>query len=471
MFTSVRGHIVCLLTDLFKQFYTIFIMKRLFLFLTLFTFFHSISFSQRNYAQELIDLMNQGRCIEAREFRSQYADKLPLDDVEYNLYYNWHMANFLNKPDSAAIYMKDLIANHEFFLGSAIPSFYMGPLRYYIENQEFEKCIKLLDRAIDFFNRNPFDYEYDFVKNSITHYEKLKTTMQARALNEPRIRIERHKRKKDDVIKLNDGKAVLFNAMYNGVEVETLLHPGTSDCFMITKNLAEKIGIKAFPTDYGIVIEIPDVSTKTSWGMLDCVDLKNVKLYNMPVVILDQKPVNIPDSVDDLTLLDTKSLLSDDLIIMGTQAMRLIGKIELDRTKEAILSFPENTQENDAENSPNIFFKDNMLHTQMKINEQSFMGRVTLFDSFLNILPSFYEKNKNYIEIDSIRETEASRQFVKNAKIYFDGKYIKHLDDDVVITDKSNLNSADGRVGMSFLFGLGTKVVIDFQKMRIEGKD
>jgi hypothetical protein len=380
------------------------------------------------------------------------------------------MANFLNKPDSAAIYMEDLLANHEFFLGSAIPSFYVGPLRYYIENQEFEKCIKLLDRAIDFFNRNPFDYEYDFVKNSITHYEKLKTTMQARALNESRIRIERCK--KNDVIKLNDEKAVLFNAMYNGVEVETLLHPGTSGCFMITKNLAEKIGVKAFPTGYGIVIEIPGASTKTSWGMLDCVDLKNVKLYNMPVVILDQESVNIPDSVDNLTLLDTKSLLSDDLIMMGTQAMRLIGKIELDRTKDATLSFLENTKENDAENSPNIFFKDNMLHTQMKINEQSFMGRVTLFDSFLSILPPFYEKNKNYIEIDSIRETDVSRQFVKNAKIYFDGKYMKHLNDDVVITDKiRNTNPADGRVGMSFLFGLGTKVVIDFQKMRIEGKD
>lgn len=75
-------------------------MQRILLTLLLSVSFTLSSFAQRNYPQELISLIEQGRCFEAREYRSQYADKLPLADKTFDVFYKAHMALFFNKPDS-----------------------------------------------------------------------------------------------------------------------------------------------------------------------------------------------------------------------------------------------------------------------------------------------------------------------------------------------------------------------------------
>lgn len=85
-------------------------MKRIILILLLLPFI-SVTFAQRNYAQELVNLMQQGRCFDAREFRMQYSDKLPSNDKALDLLYKFHMALFFNKSDSAAIYLENVFSN------------------------------------------------------------------------------------------------------------------------------------------------------------------------------------------------------------------------------------------------------------------------------------------------------------------------------------------------------------------------
>lgn len=70
-------------------------MKRVLLILSLLICSITSSFGQRNYAQELVDLLRQGKCFEALEFREQYANRLPLHDEAFDLLYKSHMSLFL----------------------------------------------------------------------------------------------------------------------------------------------------------------------------------------------------------------------------------------------------------------------------------------------------------------------------------------------------------------------------------------
>uniref|UniRef100_UPI00260F7143 hypothetical protein n=1 Tax=uncultured Dysgonomonas sp. TaxID=206096 RepID=UPI00260F7143 len=39
-------------------------------------------FAQRNYGQELVNLLNEGKCFEAHDFKKQYKDSMPKSPVE-----------------------------------------------------------------------------------------------------------------------------------------------------------------------------------------------------------------------------------------------------------------------------------------------------------------------------------------------------------------------------------------------------
>ena len=89
-------------------------------------FFSSLLFvstsllAQRNYGQELVNLLDGGKCFEARDFKKQYTDSMPenfTNNAFVALYYNYKMASFLNKPDSSAIYLHHLVTDYESILG------------------------------------------------------------------------------------------------------------------------------------------------------------------------------------------------------------------------------------------------------------------------------------------------------------------------------------------------------------------
>lgn len=165
------------------------------------------TFAQRNYAQELIDLMEQGKCFEARDLRRQYPEYLPLHDKAYDLVYKSNMAIFFNKPDSISIYLEDLTTNYEPAIGPGIGAFYRKLLQMYDDTQQFEKGIKLCDKIIDYFNRNPFGLAPDMVQNEILRMVNAKSSFEYRNANEPRRRMIRSSNK-NSFIKLKDSKYI-----------------------------------------------------------------------------------------------------------------------------------------------------------------------------------------------------------------------------------------------------------------------
>lgn len=451
-------------------------MKKNIFILFLCTFSMHSSFAQRNYAQELLDLLQQNKCFEARDLCAQYADKLPLNDRTFSLAYKSQMALFFNKPDSASIYLEDMIANHEFALGPAIGSFYGKLLQIYDDTQQFEKGIKVCDKAFAYFNRNPFGLAPDFVRNEIHQVENAKSSFQKRNVNEPRRRVERIKNK-NAIIKLKDSNYIQFDAMYNNIPVQTWFDTGVSTFFIVTKKIAEEIGVRIVDTTQDSIKIMNGVPIKALAGIIDCIDLKSVKLYNIPVMIHEEYFPHMSDT------LDRDAKLNDRQIIMGLPTMKMIGMIEFNWENRTVC-FPESVEKAVTNGSSNIFVTNNNLYQRLKVNGLNYVGHVdTGDDDFVNMTFSFYEKNKSHIEIDSVAEKKVLNHYrgtgaffnvpyeiVKDSKIYFNGQNVNSNMRNVLISDGTllHLNTFDGTIGVDFFTHLGPKVIFDFNNMEIK---
>lgn len=111
--------------------------KLLFIFLAIFAY-ATPSFGQKDYVEQLYDLLHQSKAFEARDFYLKHRDVMPDNDPVFDLIYKSTMAQFLNKPDSAALYLENLIGAHEWQLGPNIIVHYKNLLSLYSEMQRFE---------------------------------------------------------------------------------------------------------------------------------------------------------------------------------------------------------------------------------------------------------------------------------------------------------------------------------------------
>lgn len=458
-------------------------MRRFFSTLFLFVAVALSSFAQRNYAQELVDLVQQGRCFEAREFRRQYSDYLPKNDKLFDLLYNSNMALYFNKPDSAIIYLEDMLTNHEFVIGPMVGSYYGKLLQSYEDLQQFDKGIELCDRIVAYFNRNPFDFTSDFVREQIESIKKIKSSFIEKS-NAPQIRIERNKSDEDQALKLKESDYIRFNANYNGIEVGTWFDTGVTDYFIIYKGLADEIGVKITDKVQDSIKMINGVPKNAYRGVIDSIDLGSVKLYNVPVMVfLNNFDSHLPDTLNDDIKSGFKSAFNDKHIIMGLLTMKMIGKIEFDRDKRTV-SFPKNTKDPVTNNSSNIFFIGNNPYMRLKINGLNYVGHLdTGADDFLILSSSYYDRNKTDIPIDTIIQKKplsffsmtsalqnVPHEIVKDAIIYSNGKQINQNGFSVLVLDRSSfMNLLDGIVGVNFFKMLGRKVSFDFDNMKVEG--
>lgn len=441
------------------------------------------SFAQRNFAQELIDLMQQGKCFEARELRRQYSEYLPLNDKTYDLVYKSHMAMFFNKPDSISFYLENLTTHHELAMGPVIAAYYGKLLQVYDDTQQFEKGMKVCDRIIAYFRNNPFNLAPDFVNNEIQQMESTKASFEYRNANEPRRRVERTSNK-NAVTKLKDSNHIRFEAAYNGVPMQTWFDTGVSAYLLMTKAIAEEIGVRIVDKDTPKFIN--GVQTDAWAGIVDCIDLKNIKIYNIPVFINDGYSPNEGDTLTSEAKLKLESIRGDKQIIMGLPLMKMIGKFEFDWENQTVC-FPEITGEPTTNSSSNIYIENNNLYQQLNINGSSYVGHVdTGDDDFVNMSFSFYEKNKDHIDIDSLAEKKPINhiratgiffnvpyEIVKAPKVYSNGEIVNADTCRVLVTDGTlyHLNSFDGTIGSGLSKHLGPKVIFDFVNMEIKRKE
>ena len=441
--------------------------------------------AQRNYGQELVNLLAEGDYFEARDFKLQYADSIPENEI-VDIFYKYKAAQFLNKTDSAAFYLYQMLTNHEDILGQVKSNYYGELLEMYSKEQQFDKAIALCDEIIAYLKRNPFNIENEaFQQSEIEMTETIKSFFIERNISEPRKKITRENTNNECLIKLhNDSSFIKFDAEYNGHKIKTFFETGITGYFLMEKAVADKIGVKQSNNGQDSIKQVNNILMKAVDGIIDSVRLGNVVLYNIPVVVfLEKMTARMPDSLmNKHEVRETVESGFDTLqVLLGLPTMQLIGQFEFN-WKEGVLSLPKITNQKNL--LPNIYILNNRLYLQLNIADINYTGFVDTGgnNSFLEIDSSFFIKNQLHLELDKnvLKEPlnyytltgayfNVTYDVVKNTEISLNDKIIPIESGDVIMRKCTNLVKIfDGFIGVDFFRRLGKKTFFDFENMVIE---
>jgi len=446
-------------------------------------------YGQRDHTQELIDLLNEGRCFDAMNYREQYHDSIP-DDPFFTLFYQYHMAWFFNKPDSAARYLSEMVRQeNEAVWGLNVGRFRGELLKIYDTSQQYEKAIELCDSTMDYLIRNPFDMPEDLREKDIEFVRNVQSAIAEKAKILPRMRVVREEIYSKIPLCPVDTGLIHFEAEYNGKPTKTLFDTGLTHYFFLEKSLAGTLGVKIYDLQQDSIELVNGSPVRAITGIFDSIRIGPVCLYNIPALIfLDKFTVNISDSL--LSNPDIKTQLEpafDSMqIFMGLAAMKLIGRFELDQDKNT-MTIPPIPSTDTVQMSHNIFFDKNNLYVNLKINDQdcNLVFDTGMQNTFLSLNDRFYEKNKQYICLDKETPKEPiytatfsgecptlDYEMVKDADIVLNDKTIPSRTNEVLIKPDvfTHLETFDGSAGSLFFRRPGQKIILDLVNMRVEGK-
>lgn len=449
--------------------------------------FNGLSYGQipRNYAQELFNLLLNGRNFEAREFKLRYKDQLSSDKV-LDLVYNMHMSLAFNKPDSTIIYFEEFLRNPEYGrkIAPIVSTYYVRLCETYEDKQQFEKAISTVERHLNYLKTNPYSLDPEVIKRETVDAQNKLSLLREKLKNEPIRRFVGDK--KDTNIKLKDNAYVRFDAQYNGHTIESYFDTGVTEFCIMEKDLADEIGVKYKPHQDSIRL-INGKPIKAIEGYIDSIELKGIKLYNIPVgVFLNKFTSQLSGNTNPYFRQDLENnLLKSKQVLFGLPTIRMLGRLEID-WKSNTLVIPQKEVQKPVKRSlkSNLMFIRNALYLNMKINDTDFTGFLDFGANHYLFLtyPYFFKSNCDYVKFDTEKQPYTRTGFlgvqenieryrVENPQIYFDGRKIDTTKPGREVYTVADINNFDGEVGVNFFRNTFSRTIIDFNTMTVECED
>ncbi len=456
---------------------------RRYLFLSILLCFNVFSYGQiqHNYAQELYNLLLNGRNFEAREFKLRYKDQLPPDKV-LDLVYNMHMSLAFNKPDSTIIYFEKFLLNPDYGrkIAPIVSTYYVRLCETYESKQQFEKAISTVERHINYLKTNPYSLDPEVIKRETVDAKNKLSLLKEKLRNEPIRRLVRDK--KDTNIKLKDNAQIRFDAQYNGHTIETYFDTGVTEFCIMEKDLADEIGVKYRPNQDSIRL-INGKPLRAIEGYIDSIALKGIKLYNIPVgVFLNKFTSHLPGNTNPELRQDLEdNLLKSKQVLFGLPTIKMLGRFEIDWKSNTLVIPQKEVQKPVRRNlKSNLMCIRNALYLNMKINDTEFTGFLDFGANHYLFLtyPYFFKSNCDYVKYDTEKQPYTRAGFldvqenieryrVEGPQIYFDGR-IDTTKPHREVYAVANIDNFDGEVGVNFFRNTFSKTVIDFNTMIIE---
>lgn len=383
---------------------------------------------ERNYGQELADLLYNKRIPEAVEYYEQYKDSI----------------------------------SHPF----ATDSYHLMTAIYF--NQQ-DRVDVLLSPFIDKYNGSIIN---DDVVNYITEYIRLS-----------KMQITNETENGGDIhIPILTEPLIIVNAAYNGIPLNTVFDTGCTLPIWATKDIAEKIGVQMLE-EY-VPKDINEIKINAANGWLDSIRVGKLLLTNVPVVVIDRGffQLCIPDSLlsNKVIMAKIDSVSSKTEIIMGLPIISMLHRIQFDFDKEEmIISFnhPLNATKN-----KNMFMESNSLFLNTQINGLDFTAFIDTGgnwgDLTVVLRDEFYQTHKGQLPSLPPKDTDRTRGcFVHGAEndpfvrlnhstLHLDNQFIDLRDDAVVLADRKFYITKDGYVTLGLLKKL-KKFTFDFDAMRL----
>lgn len=446
--------------------------------------------AQHEQEQKLIDLLTSGHYYEAKKFYTE-VEKDSVFDAFFRLYYKYEMAKMQYKNDSAAVYLEDLLVDGDKYWGAYKYHFYDQLLELYVMKlQDYPKALFTCESMHDFLEKNTFNVDEENIKHGLRYVSMRKQQILKRE-KLPTVKFVRDSIKNNRVELKKEDDFLFFDATYNNKDtIKTMFDTGVSYYFNMKESVAEKIGVKRLNIIDNDSIIVNNKALPAYEGILDSVEIANIKLYNIPVLIYKHAPIlHISDSLLKNNSERKRSIeyFSQSMeVVMGYPLMFLIGQILIDFQDET-LSFPDESPiHRDTLCDPNLFVYNNKIFTPLSINNIPFTAHLDCGStSYMQIHSSFYEKYKNDISIKKKKKKKPLNiamihktwfdipyEIAKNPQIRFHDKLIpvnkKQIIEIYSLPDEVLPEVYDGHIGYPFLKNLEKKLLLDFDNMRLD---
>lgn len=440
-------------------------------------------YGQENNFQELNELLIEGRYFESKRLYHEIHNNINPDT---DLYYKFWMARFMNKDDSAVIYMEKMMDDYPWMFGDdTIDAYAMLFSIYAINLRNYKKSLYTYERMEQHLNENPYNLDEKEISlwrnGNITRADYLK-----QIINLPPIKIKRPN--VNSSVELISNDRLLVEIKVNGIEQKIYFDTGCNFHYIMNRKEALRMGIKCNISEMNKGI-INDTEILTKQIIIDSLEIGNITIYNVPTTIFEHDITAFhPDSMKNNkeTLARMDSLYTNiTRSVIGLPIMKLIGKILIDYEEQTV-SFPIADYRQESIKEPNLYTHDFYLYARLKINEKDFVGTLdTGFDDYIKIDTLYYEKYKNNIPTTQALEGEPYHimmvhkiwnnipyKIAYNPIIKFNNNQMNPPAEDAVrIHSLSAIwheKYFDGVIGYDFFKRIGKKVLLDLDNMRLE---
>jgi tetratricopeptide (TPR) repeat protein len=270
---------------------------------------HLSLFGQRNYADELIVMLNEDKLGKAMDYYACYKDSLE-DEFTYH-YYRAKTGVSFSKPDSAIASIKVMLEQHRNRITEkTIPVLYSWLWHIYYSKGDYSSAQVLLEAMVA--DSAAHDVEIIFLKKELAEVQQYPAmeVLSTGSAESIRIKIKPFAEK------------IFFNARYNSCsfDVRTLFDTGCADFFSMSKKMADSTGVKILKEPSWITLN--GSKALRAPGVIDSVRIGDLLIKNVSVEVtyID----TIPDSVVD------PSTYGDHQITMGLAMIKLLNHIQVD---------------------------------------------------------------------------------------------------------------------------------------------
>lgn len=449
-----------------------------------FVFIFLSVYGQENKAGKLSDFINEGRYFESKEL---YNEIYPTLDFNEDLYYKCRMHSFMNRKDSAAHCLEELLEYYPEFLDNKALNIYVELFNLYFQLHDYEKGMSTYKRIVEHLEDNPYNIDEKEIEQCRKYVEE-RLAYFKEEMNGPRIRLKR--KATDESLNILGEDKLRCEVSFNGVKHKTIFDTGSEYYCTINRYYAEKRGIK-----YDTCKVVKELINNTEFPVcrvtLDSVEMGNIIFYNLPVRLFDNDVIKyVPDSIkeDSIKVAKIDSVKNEvGIPIIGLPTMQLIGKFLIDYEKNT-LSFPNTLDTLAMAREPSMFFCGNKISTQIKLNNVDFVALLdTGCDGAVEIDSIFYEKWENDIPIDTVIDKEQYNYLMLHGAwinipyeipekpiITFNGKPILPFGESDAPLRIYSMHSIwpnllfDGVIGYDLFKRIGKKVLLDLDNMRLE---
>ena len=433
----------------------------------------SVGFAQSvDHSQNLVDMLMRGDCIRAWNYERQYRDSI---SKEAALFYQYKMNDLLNRPDSAAICLEQLLDKYPYFMRDDKLSLLDALIGLYEETENYKKAVETYNREEQLIRTGSFNDNKNWKTELLALLDWLRKEAREKTKISPR----------GTSIKLMPSPFIMVPITCNGEKLRTIIDTGGEYDLLITgKRPKVASEIKSPPTGSivfkGTTLDVAEV-------LMDSVVIGNVLLTNVPALVA-HKPYSL--LLQDALLARQEKIRCDSLMssfdaIIGLPLLKKLGNIEID-WKKAELCIKTKEEVPLKDEKPNMYILDDILYTEICVNSILCTGVVDTgaANTFVDLSYKFYESHKDALNVREITKKDLVRNiavashlpiyFVQNPQISFNQGKVNVGNEEVCVTSLNNIFALSipihekGGVGNLFMKQLGDKVRLDFVNMRLE---